>query len=168
MDPCLLFATTHGRCSAHECHVVTHARVPCPAKRTMSKQQLAESIQRLSEPRWEPPEPGEKLPTPAPGGLLPVPSFVADDQRIGKGVQFGHRLKTRREIEATLGVCFLCRAVPCFPAWIHGDRLHSSPPFCACLCGCVGLRVHVTRRVSKWTSPWWQCSCSVLCGRFHA
>jgi len=40
---------------------------------------------------------------PAPGGLLPVPSFVADNKRIGKGVVFGHRLKSRREIELKLG-----------------------------------------------------------------
>ena len=40
---------------------------------------------------------------PAPGGSLPVPSFVADAQRQSKGTKFGSRLKSRREIEAALG-----------------------------------------------------------------
>ena len=34
---------------------------------------------------------------------MPVPSFVDDDKRQNKGVQFGHKLPTRREIEAKLG-----------------------------------------------------------------
>ena len=40
---------------------------------------------------------------PAPGGNVPVPSFVEDDKRQNKGVKFGHKLPTRREIEAKLG-----------------------------------------------------------------
>ena len=36
-------------------------------------------------------------------GSLPVPSFAAENQRLNKGVQFGHRLKSRREVELALG-----------------------------------------------------------------
>ena len=32
-----------------------------------------------------------------------MPSFVADDKKLGKGVVFGSRLKSRKEIELKLG-----------------------------------------------------------------
>ena len=39
----------------------------------------------------------------APPGDLPVPSFAEDNKREGKGVPFGRRLKSWKEIERRLG-----------------------------------------------------------------
>ena len=76
-------------------------------KRVLSQQQLADSLARLAVHRHQVTEPGEKMPTPgtvqkpssscscsqivcctwttAPGGDLPVPSFVEEDKHLGKG-----------------------------------------------------------------------------------
>ena len=40
---------------------------------------------------------------PAPGGNTKIPSFVEENKNKGKGVKFGHKLKTPEEIAEACG-----------------------------------------------------------------